>query len=136
MSVFLLASLMMMIYPRYVPVFGVQCMDGKKETPDDVEVIDLRDYNQAGQPFVQGALSLPYAYLKRHYGQIRKKKVVVVVPDQLSLNLSVRFLRRKGFRVMGYYLTNEPNKPKCANQDLHSRRDESTCQINHSPCHS
>ncbi|WP_167577665.1 sulfurtransferase [Ammoniphilus sp. YIM 78166] len=113
----------MIVYPRYVPVLGVECMDGEKKTPGDVEVIDLRDYNQADQPTLQGNIHLPYAYLKRHYGQIKKKKVVVVVADQLSLNLSVRFLRRKGFRVVGYYMVK-----KSPNKDLH-------CKINHSPCH-
>lgn len=102
----LLVGLLFGIYQRYVPVYGVKLLDIEKETPrEHVQLLDVRDYHLAAKYPVQGVFHLPYAYLKRHYGEIGSREIVLVVSDRLLLNLSVRFLRRKGFHIVGCYIT-------------------------------
>ncbi|OIJ10526.1 hypothetical protein BKP37_18505 [Anaerobacillus alkalilacustris] len=65
----------------------------------------MRDYQVALQKPVQGAVvNLPYAYLKRHHQQISSNQVVVVASDYVSKNLTIRFLKGQGFKVIGYQL--------------------------------
>jgi rhodanese-related sulfurtransferase len=102
------------IFQRYAPVYGVPCIDIENEVlREKVVLLDVRDYNIAANKPVEGVFHLPHAYLKRHYEEIKGKEIVVVVSDRLLLNLSVRFLRRKGFKIVGCYMT--------ACQDQHSQ---------------
>lgn len=102
----LLLGLLLSMYKRYIPVSGVPRLAMANEFKQEhVTYLDVRDYNIADQYPVKGVFQLPYAYLKRHYGEINNKAIVVVASDQLLLNLSVRFLRRKGFDIVGCYLT-------------------------------
>jgi rhodanese-related sulfurtransferase len=71
----------------------------------DILLLDLRDYNEAAKMPVNGAYNLPLAYLKRHYGTIQHKDIVIMAPDLVSKNMGARFLKRKGFNILGYSLT-------------------------------
>ncbi|RXT07969.1 sulfurtransferase [Ammoniphilus sp. CFH 90114] len=97
-------TLLFTLYRRYVPVGNVPCIDRDQIVPrEDVLLLDVRDYNIATMHPVKGVLQLPYAYLKRHYGEIERKDIIIVTSDQLLLNLSVRFLRGKGFSIVGCF---------------------------------
>lgn len=102
----LLSALLVILFQRYVPVSGIARLAiADEQMKQHVTYLDVRDYNIADRQPIQGVFQLPYAYLKRHYGEIYTKDVVVVASDQLLLNLSVRFLRRKGFNIVGCCMT-------------------------------
>jgi rhodanese-related sulfurtransferase len=93
------------ILQRYVPVYGVSPIDIEHELREDkVALVDVRDYNTTANMSIDGDFHIPYAYLNRHYKDIQKKEVVLVVSDTLLLNLSVRFLRKKGYTIKGYHM--------------------------------
>lgn len=71
---------------------------------NNIVYLDVRDYQDASHKPVQGAFNLPYAYLKRHHNQISSYQVVVVASDPVLKNLSIRFLKGHGFKVVGYQL--------------------------------
>ncbi|MBD2844206.1 hypothetical protein IDH44_03315 [Paenibacillus sp. IB182496] len=92
-------------YQRHVPVGGIPQLDLRAAAPelDEAVLLDLRDYrDSARMPADGGAIQLPLAYLGRHYGEIGRRRVVLVVSDRVLLNLGARFLRRKGIAVVGY----------------------------------
>ncbi|NPC93752.1 hypothetical protein HOO54_16295 [Bacillus sp. WMMC1349] len=96
------------IYNRYIPVRGVQCI---KTLNADAIIVDVRDYNQSYKDPFRTAINIPIAYLKRNYHEISSSKVYVVASDNLEKNMSIRFLRKKGFEVLGYTLTDcNPDK--------------------------
>ncbi|MFC3341246.1 sulfurtransferase [Paenibacillus abyssi] len=93
------------LYQRHIPVHGVPYIDIENAgMNNDAVVLDVRDYSDATKHPVEGVVQLPYAYLNRHAGEIQKRKVLVIVSDRMLLNLTVRYLRRKGFTIMGYYI--------------------------------
>lgn len=67
--------------------------------------MDVRDYNQSYRDPVPGAINIPYAYMKRSYSDISRKNIHVVASDYLERNMSIRFLRKRGFKIVGYSLT-------------------------------
>lgn len=96
---------MFYLYQRYVPVRHVPNMDmTNKDLEKHIVYLDVRDYQDASHKPVQGAMNLPYAYLKRHHDQIKSCEVVVVASDPVLKNLSIRFLKGQGFKVVGYQL--------------------------------
>ncbi|MDA1477631.1 rhodanese-like domain-containing protein [Bacillus changyiensis] len=90
------------IYNRYIPVRGVQCFNTLNA---DAIIVDVRDYHQSYKDPLRTAINIPIAYLKRNYHEISSSKVYVVASDHLEKNMSIRFLRKKGFEVLGYTLT-------------------------------
>lgn len=50
-------------------------------------------------------MNIPYAYLKRSYREIPPVRIHVIAADQLELNLGLRYLKAKGFKVASYSLT-------------------------------
>ncbi|GAE35535.1 hypothetical protein JCM9157_2647 [Halalkalibacter akibai JCM 9157] len=87
-----------------MPVNGINYFDLESDQlRKEVVLVDVRDYNGATKLPVEGVIHLPFAYIKRHFREIKSKEVVLVVSDPILLNLSVRFLRRKGFHVIGCY---------------------------------
>lgn len=97
----LLASL----YIRYCPVGNVKCTNTLNHNIDIIEIVDVRDYNQSYKDPVSGSINIPYAYMKRRYSDISRQNVHVVASDYLERNMSIRFLRKKGFNIVGYSLT-------------------------------
>lgn len=103
---FIVIITMFYLYQRYFPVWKVPSLKeiNNLSNFENIVYVDVRDYQDANHKPVQGAVNLPYAYLKRHHNQIKKGEVVVVASDQVLKNLSIRFLKGHGFKVVGYQL--------------------------------
>jgi rhodanese-related sulfurtransferase len=102
----ILSGILFVIYERAVPVNGVPSVDiESQKLRAEIVLLDVRDYQLAAKYPVEGAFHLPFAYIKRHFRDISSNQVVIVASDQLLLNLSVRFLKRRGFNVIGSYIT-------------------------------
>ncbi|MHC5534543.1 rhodanese-like domain-containing protein [Priestia megaterium] len=97
-SVVLLFSL----YKRYFPVFGVQCINLKELYLDKIKVIDIRDFNESYKNPNEGAINIPIAYLKRNINEIPNRDLHLIVSNLPEKNIGIRYLRKKGFRVVGY----------------------------------
>lgn len=105
---FLLVSISIiavLIYSRYVPVFGVPCL-GSEFLNNDVKILDVRDYNQSYKNPIKNSINIPVAYLKRNYHEISNSTIIVVASDTLEKNISIRFLKKKGVNVLGYTFSN------------------------------
>jgi rhodanese-related sulfurtransferase len=103
--IFIVIILMFCLYQRYFPVWYVPNLDvANMNYENHIVYLDVRDYQDASHKPVQGAFNLPYAYLKRHHEQISSCQVVVVASDPVLKNLSIRFLKWHGFKVVGYQL--------------------------------
>ncbi|WNF35867.1 sulfurtransferase [Bacillaceae bacterium IKA-2] len=101
----LLIVSLLYVYQRHFPVLHVPSMDDTDNNiSSNTVLLDVRDYQDASHKPVQGAVNLPYAYLKRHHRQITSSQVVVVASDAVSKNLTIRFLKGHGFKVIGYQL--------------------------------
>ncbi|UOQ46754.1 hypothetical protein MUN88_11645 [Gracilibacillus caseinilyticus] len=94
-----------MIYTRYVPISGVPCVEPKKQQNDQTITIDIRDYQEADNDKFADALVIPIAYLKRYYHEIPSRSIYIVASSHLEKNLAIRFLKNKGFHIVGYTLT-------------------------------
>ncbi|MCG3086427.1 hypothetical protein [Sporosarcina cyprini] len=95
------------LYERIAPISGASCVD---EPPEQTAIIDVRDYQLADhEPFEQ-AVNIPFAYLKRNLEMIPGKQVHIIADNSLNRNLSIRYLRRKGYGVTSYTLTECPCK--------------------------
>lgn len=92
---------------RNFPVIGLNYIDKKELDLTTLIKIDVRDYNESYKNPVKGAINVPVAYLKRYYFEIPSKDLIVVASNRLEKNVGVRFLRTKGFKVVGYTITNE-----------------------------
>ncbi|KAA0546610.1 hypothetical protein FZW96_15335 [Bacillus sp. BGMRC 2118] len=92
------------IYKRYYPVRGVEC-GTISPTEQSIEIVDVRDYNQSYKNPIEGSINIPMAYLNRYFSEISKKKIHIVAANHLDMNMSIRFFRQKGFKVIGYTLT-------------------------------
>ena len=97
-----------LVLNQHFPVQGICHVDIKKTNVDrNVTLLDVRDYIEASNNPVPNSVNIPYAYLKRYYQEVKSKNVVLIVSDPLLLNVSVRYLRNKHFKVIGYYLKDE-----------------------------
>lgn len=90
------------LYKRYFPVVGVHCEETLKVNFTDVEVIDVRDYNISYKDVIEKSINIPVAYLERYCYEIPEKKVHIMASNRLEKNVAIRILRRKGFQVTGY----------------------------------
>jgi hypothetical protein len=120
-SVLLLVFLLITysLFYTYIPVKGICCIDIEKPPPDShITFLDVRDYNVASSDSVSNAINIPYAYLKRYYHEVNSKNVIVIVSDPLLLNVTVRFLKRKNIKVVGYYLKDEGNDKGLADRKI------------------
>lgn len=101
-------SALIILYKRYFPVFGVPSVDPVEMLKNEGGILlDIRDYNVGDKNSVQKAETIPLAYLTRHYSQVSGKHVYIIAPDKTARNLSIRFMRSKGYVVLGYYLMKE-----------------------------
>ncbi|MCQ6274267.1 hypothetical protein JMM81_04660 [Bacillus sp. V3B] len=101
----LLSIIFVFIYRRYVPVLGVPCIRSLNKDGDLIKVVDVRDYNLSYKDPIQGSINIPVAYLKRNFHEVSNSKIIVVASNRLEKNISIRFLKNKGCKVMGYTLT-------------------------------
>ncbi|MFF2876062.1 hypothetical protein ACFVR2_07020 [Gottfriedia sp. NPDC057991] len=94
------------LYIRYFPIWHIKCTNlssilSKKST----QIIDVRDYNESNKMPIINALNIPIGYLKRSYVDISNNEIHIVASNKLEKNISIRFLRKKGFKIIGYSLT-------------------------------
>ncbi|GER67542.1 hypothetical protein BpJC7_25720 [Weizmannia acidilactici] len=100
---FILALILIKIgYTRYFPVHGITRTELRIDDMENKVVVDVRDYQDAGSGSVQGAITIPTAYLKRFSCQIPKGNLHIISSNQLEANFGIRFLRRKGFHISSY----------------------------------
>lgn len=103
---YLLAAMLLLLsyhlYRRYFPVCDVPCTDLTKHGN---VIVDIRDYSSSAKNPINGAITIPFAYLNRYNHEIPSKEVHLVASDSLEKNVGIRYLRKKGFRVVGYTLT-------------------------------
>ncbi|HEY4554589.1 MAG TPA: hypothetical protein VIG80_15455 [Bacillaceae bacterium] len=92
-------------YIRYIPVAKVRCLEEIVQESSSMEVLDVRDYNLSYRNPVPGSLNIPVAYLKRHLHELPKTNIVVAASTVLEKNLSIRLLRIRGYKVIGYTYT-------------------------------
>jgi rhodanese-related sulfurtransferase len=92
----------LILYKRYVPVRGVRNNSWEDLDLKKVAVIDLRDYNESYKTPIKGAKNIPIAYLNRFYNEIPKRELYVIGSSSLEKNIGIRFLRQKGFKVIGF----------------------------------
>ncbi|WP_449619866.1 hypothetical protein [Robertmurraya sp. Marseille-Q9965] len=93
------------IFLRNLPVFGVRCIHLFDIDENDLTVLDVRDYNQAYKDSIHSTINIPVAYLNRYFHEIPGKQVHVLAANPLEKNISIRFLRKKGYHVKSYSLT-------------------------------
>ncbi|RCW77134.1 hypothetical protein [Saliterribacillus persicus] len=105
-TVGLLSLIAYTFYARYAPIKGVPCIDTKSKTcKNDILKLDIRDYNIASKDPVVDAKVLPVAYLKRHHNELECCRIHVIASDHMEKNIGIRFLKHKGFEVVGYTIT-------------------------------
>ncbi|GAA0330366.1 hypothetical protein GCM10008967_21080 [Bacillus carboniphilus] len=97
--------MLLSLYKRYVPILGVKCLPMKDSNDPGCYIVDVRDYNQSYKSPVKGATNIPIAYLKRYWHELKQKDIYVVASTPLEKNMSIRFLKRRGFNVQGFMLT-------------------------------
>ena len=100
-------------YKRYCPVSGVQRTEWSQINSGKINIIDLRDYNVSNHSPVLGAENIPVAYLNRNLNKIPKNNLHIVASGSLEKNVGIRFLRQKGFQVVGYTITEENQLKSC-----------------------
>lgn len=80
----------------------LQCADAHVDgTEADVQCVDVRDYHLAYKDELSNTINIPLPYLKRYYKDIRNKTVHLIGRDEQEISRSARFLKRKGYRVIG-----------------------------------
>lgn len=99
--------LLLPLYKRYIPVRGLTRTQSFPVS-DNIAIIDVRDYQAVDGAPAGHLIRIPYAYLHRKHHEIPKKPLHLVASDELTRNLSVRYLRKKGFIVQSYCLAS-PN---------------------------
>lgn len=103
--IILLSTMLVFIYMRYVPVRGVNCVSSFNPNVDSIIIVDVRDYNESYKDTILNAINIPVAYLNRYYRVIPSMKIHLIASSHLEKNISIRFLRKRGFKVIGYTLT-------------------------------
>ncbi|TKC19522.1 hypothetical protein [Robertmurraya kyonggiensis] len=111
---FLAGLVIIFMLLRYLPVFGVHCIHLFDIDEKDLTVVDVRDYNRAYKDSFHSTINIPVAYLNRYFHEIPGKKVHVVAANPLEKNISIRFLRKKGYHVKSYTLTDAKCDKKLA----------------------
>lgn len=109
MLIFLLVSIIFLVvglYNRYIPVRSVPCLDRKMpEGNDDILIVDIRDYQDSANDPIEGSMTIPTAYLKRNAESIPAKNLHVISTDSVGKNIGIRVLRKFGYKVVGYTVT-------------------------------
>jgi hypothetical protein len=107
------------LYKRYYPIHGVHCVALNDLDLDKINILDVRDFIEAYKNPIEGAISIPVAYLKRNLDEIPNRNLHVIGLTHIDKNVSIRLLKQKGFQVSGYTIVGHNQKPsKCKNQCL------------------
>ncbi|MCH6266246.1 MULTISPECIES: hypothetical protein [Neobacillus] len=93
------------LYRRYFPVLGVHFINLKDLKDDNIMIIDIRDYNECNNDPIKGSINIPIAYLNRNINEIPDGDLYIIASSSLEKNVGVRFFRHKGFRVVGYSIS-------------------------------
>ncbi|WNS74917.1 hypothetical protein RRV45_18850 [Bacillus sp. DTU_2020_1000418_1_SI_GHA_SEK_038] len=110
--ILILSIILGFMYIRYCPVGNVKCTKTVNHPIDSIEIVDVRDYNQSYRDPIPGAINIPFAYMKRRYTDISGNDIHVIASDYLEKNMSIRFLRKRGYKIIGYTLTDCECKEK------------------------
>ncbi|MGD6965785.1 hypothetical protein ACQCVP_05105 [Rossellomorea vietnamensis] len=110
--IIIVSTIMVAMYNRYFPVKGVQCSTEIPAETESILILDVRDYNQSSANPVPHAVNLPVAYIKRNWDDVAATRIHVAASTPLEKNMSIRMLRRKGFEVAGYTLTEKQSPLK------------------------
>lgn len=107
MTIFILIVVIFLVFnlSRYLPVWGVRCLQMLEIDENSTTIVDVRDYNQSYKDVTQAAINIPVAYLNRYFHEIPGKQIHVVAANPLEKNISIRFLRKKGYAVKSYTIT-------------------------------
>jgi rhodanese-related sulfurtransferase len=110
-------------FKRYFPVLGLKCMKwGEFEIKNqNINVIDVRDYNVSYKNPIPGAINIPIAYLNRYYSEIPKVDLYIVASDTIEKNIGIRLLRSKGYQIVGCSIR------KIENKLVHENKSVSNC---------
>lgn len=93
------------LFRRHFPIFGIpSILNLSHLNHHNGVMLDTRNYNDNSYDRVPGSIQIPYAYLARYYHEIPKEPIHLIVNNTLDRNLSVRFLREKGFEIKRYTL--------------------------------
>jgi rhodanese-related sulfurtransferase len=105
------AVIIVSIYQRYIPVIGISSV---QNVPDHGELVllDIRDYQTSSKEVIPNSVNLPYAYLKRYYKEIPKKKLLIIASDSIEKNLAIRFLKKRKFSIYGFIILDENRRDK------------------------
>ncbi|MGG3560867.1 sulfurtransferase [Neobacillus rhizosphaerae] len=105
------AVIIVSIYQRYVPVIGISSVQNFSDHGELV-LLDLRDYQTSSKEVIPDSVNIPYAYLKRYYKEIPKKKLLIIASDSIEKNLAIRFLKKRQFSIHGFMILDEKRREK------------------------
>jgi rhodanese-related sulfurtransferase len=108
---FIIIVISLFIFRRYLPVIGLNDRKWTDLDINNIKVIDVRDYNDSYKNPIPGAINIPIAYLNRYYNEIPDSDLHVIACDSIGKNVGVRFLRKKGFNVIGYTIISDNKVP-------------------------
>ncbi|MFP7295838.1 hypothetical protein [Neobacillus niacini] len=110
-----LLVILVILYKRYFPVWGVKCSELEKIDLTNLQILDVRDYNESYNNPIDGVLNIPIAYLKRRINEIPQRDIHLVVSSILEKNVGIRALKHKGYRIVGYSIAgqNQNEIKKC-----------------------
>jgi hypothetical protein len=89
-------------YTRYAPIRGITQTELRNDDMGNKVLVDVRDYQYAGCEYVEGAITIPTAYIKRHAAEIPCGNLHIISSNRLEANVGIRLLRKKGFHISSY----------------------------------
>lgn len=98
----LLVWMLGILVKRYIPVLNVAYISLEQVRKMESVVVDVRNYTESHSDNTSRIMCILYAYLKRYYHEIPNKPLHLIVHNKVDRNLSVRFLRKKGFHIQSY----------------------------------
>jgi hypothetical protein len=107
--ILILGLVTIIIFNRYFPILGLKCMKWGEFDIKNVNVIDVRDYNDSYKEPIPGAINIPIAYLNRYYPEIPNVDLYIVASDKIEKNMGVRILRAKGYQIIGCTIKSNEN---------------------------
>lgn len=96
-----------LLYKNFFPVFENCINPYNLESNEETMIVDLRAFQSSAKYPIKGAIVIPFAYLKRYHEELKGKKLYVVAPGLVDKNLSIRFLKSKGYEILGYSIIKE-----------------------------
>ncbi|MBE4909462.1 hypothetical protein IMZ08_15530 [Bacillus luteolus] len=112
--IIIITLLFISTFKRYVPVKDVKCISLFSHCQlDNAVLVDVRDYNESSKDQIHESINIPIAYLDRYFREVPENKdIIIVASNKLERNMSIRFFRKSGYKVVGYLLMTERKKSK------------------------